>query len=89
MEYPQSLLNVIHAFTASSIGVLFAHGFNVYLRNKVEYAIDPKSKELFKGNYRRAHAYLTIEDNLALQYKGFKAYWARNFFGLFFTLLIA
>lgn len=58
MEYWKGALTTFNAALAALIGSSVSFVHDCYLRNLVEKKHDKVSKELFQGNYRRAHGYM-------------------------------
>lgn len=82
------LLRVVAAGISSVVSVGLSIIHDKYLRGLVDKNTDAVGKSLFQDNYRRAHAYVQQED-MFQQLKGYRGYWANNFFRIFITIIVA
>lgn len=88
-NYNQNVLRVLNGWFSASTALFVAFYHDVAMRKLVESRQDKTSKELFQGNYRRAHGFLQQSNSLSSMYNGFGNYYIRNFWRLFLTFQVA
>lgn len=89
LEFSSWPFMICNALASATFGLFFYNTYGYYMRNLVEFPQSVATKELFQGNYRKAHGYLQVKDDLISSMSGTKKTFRNNFLGLTLTLLFA